>query len=60
MPPQKPKRRFKSPHGRTVTVLGMSAGCVVFMRDDYPHPCQKPLEKFKAEYVEVTDDRRPE
>ena len=56
----KPKRRFRDSHGHIVTPMGMSAGCVVFMREGYPHPCQQPLEKFKAEYVEVTDDHRPE
>ena len=60
MTTQKPKRRFKDSHGHIVTPLGMSAGCVVFMREGYPHPCQQPLEKFKAEYVEVIDDHRPE
>lgn len=52
---QKPKRRFKDSHGHIVTPLGMSGGCVVFMREDYPHPCQQPLEKFKAEYAEVKE-----
>ena len=60
MTTQKLKRRFRDSHGHIVTPLGMSGGCVVFMREDYPHPCQQPLEKFKAEYVEVTDDCRPE
>jgi len=55
MTSQKPKHRFKDSHGHIVTVPGMSGGCVVFMREDYPHPCQQPLEKFKAEYVEVKE-----
>lgn len=37
MTPQKTKRRFKDSHGHIVTPLGMSNGCVVFMREGYPH-----------------------
>ncbi|MFM7947859.1 MAG: DUF4222 domain-containing protein [Hafnia alvei] len=47
------KRQFKDPHGHIVTLLGMDGGNVVFMRKNYPHPCQQPIEKFKAEFVEV-------
>lgn len=48
------QRQFKDSHGRIVTLRGMSGGNVVFMRPGYPHPCQQPLAKFKAEFVEVT------
>ncbi|WP_168403094.1 DUF4222 domain-containing protein [Erwinia amylovora] len=48
------QRQFKNSHGRTVTLRGMCGGNVMFMRPSYPHPCQQPLEKFKAEFTEVT------
>ena len=56
----KKKRRFKDSHGHIVMPLEISGDCVVFMREGYPHPCQQPLERFKADYVEVKDDCRPE
>lgn len=37
MTPQKTKRRFKDSHGHIGTPLGISNGCVVFMREGYPH-----------------------
>ncbi|HCZ4708615.1 TPA: DUF4222 domain-containing protein [Salmonella enterica subsp. enterica serovar Saintpaul str. CFSAN004144] len=48
---------YQDERGVRVTVVNVDDRCVVFMREEYPYPCMRPVYNFLAKFRKITEEK---
>ncbi len=49
-------QKYRDDHGTRVVVTEVKETCVVFMREEYPYPCMRPLSNFILKFKKIIGD----